>query len=429
MLCCMNNKTTKLRKRRIPKLSEHPEPITNRYYTSFRTVEGKTRRQRFTTDRKESEFLYHRWIVETYDQSVQIIAKSDGFEKNNFEKSLPVIANAYLNHEKQRIRSDASRRVRGTISIRVFDDYRRQVKDILQWCQEHCQEKLKEVSFSELMNENDYESMMFYFVKHYSDSQVNKHRNRFWDIARFARREPFRSRLEFGRDDVRFFGGKEVRKKRQIPTIKIIQTILAKASIRERLWIWMGLGMGFGNDDLARVRPVHLSKENYDMRRGKTGFERYGVMRPMIWMHIKEYLSQYPRKEDELLFVTSKGSPIVWVRTKTEDELKEGNNNTPYKRGDNVARIWKKLKKDANVTEWKEGFYIWRHLGATAYASRSDIGIAQLRTFLGHGKSDVADEYMKQLSPELTPIINWINRMLDSNDINAWKLQTSPNST
>jgi hypothetical protein len=50
------------------------------------------------------------------------------------------------------------------------------------------------------MTENDYESMIFYFVKHHSDSRVNKHRNRFWDIARFARREPFRLRLELGHD-------------------------------------------------------------------------------------------------------------------------------------------------------------------------------------------------------------------------------------
>ena len=419
------NTLRKHKKRRIPKLSTKPEPGTLRYYASFRGPDGKPKRKRFTKDPNESELAYHRWVIENYDQSARIIAGDHDAGNANFDQSLPVIANAFIQHEKQRVRSDEARRAKGTISLRAFDDNRRQVVNILRWCKDRFKDRLSRTPFSELMTETDYESMMLHFVKRLSDSQINKHRQRFWAIVRFARRAPFRVRCSFGPEDVRAFGGTETRKQRQMPTIDMIQRVLAAATERERLWIWMGLGLGFGNDDLAHARPLHFDSNSYDMRRGKTGLPRYGSMRPMVWLHMQEYLKEFPRNETELLFITSKGNPVVWVRAKTEDELKYGTSTSgpsefPYKRCDSLSQAWNKLKKRAGLTEWKEGFYLWRHLGATAYASQPGIGIAQLRTFLGHGKSDVADEYMKPLTPEIKDVVQWVNQMLDSNDLNAW---------
>jgi integrase len=162
------------------------------------------------------------------------------------------------------------------------------------------------------------------------------------------------------------------------------------------------------------------------MRRSKTGLSRYGLMRPMVWLHFQEYLKKSPKEENELLFVTGKGNPVVWVRAKTEDEIKNGTSTsgpsqTPFKRCDSLSQAWNKLKERAGLKDWKEGFYLWRHLGATAYASRPGTGIAQLRTFLGHGKSNVADEYMKPLTPEIKDVVRWVNQMLDSDDLNAWR--------
>ena len=418
--------TRKYKKRRIPKLSSKPEPGTKRYYASYRGPDGKTKRKRFTRNRDASEMAYHRWVVENYDPEVKIIGDSLDTSKDNLNQSLPVIANAYIKHEQNRVRADDARRATGTISLRVFDDNRRQVVNILRWCKDQFKDRLNRVSFNDLMNESDYESMMLHFVKRLSDSQINKHRQRFWDIVRFAHRSPYRVRLSFSSEDVRKFGGVENRKNRHLPTIKMIQQILSSASLRERLWIWMGLGLGFGNDDLARTRMIHFDAESYDMRRGKTGFARYGIIRPMVWSHLEEYVKQYPRDPDELLFVTRKGNPLVWVKTKTDEELKNGTSTsgpseTPFKRCDSLSQAWNKLKKRAGLEDWKEGFYLWRHLGATAYASCPGIGIAQLRTFLGHGKSDVADEYMKPLTPEVKQVVGWVNRMLDSEDLNAWQ--------
>ena len=37
------------------------------------------------------------------------------------------------------------------------------------------------------------------------------------------------------------------------------------------------------------------------------------------------------------------------------------------------------------------------------------------------GKSDVADECMKPLTPEIKDVVRWVNKTLDSDDLNAWR--------
>ncbi len=53
--------------------------------------------------------MYHRWVIENYDKSVEIIASKKVQSKNNFPQSLPVIANAYIQHERERVRADGAR--------------------------------------------------------------------------------------------------------------------------------------------------------------------------------------------------------------------------------------------------------------------------------------------------------------------------------
>lgn len=412
-------------RRRIPKLSEQPEGPNGRYYTSYRDAKGKCQRQRFSRDRKESEQAYRRWVIEHYDDSADIVIRDGAGRKDALEQTLPYIANAFIKHDEGRVRADGTARKKGTISLRVFDDDRRQVVNILKWAKVRFGNRLKQESFAALFTETDYEVMMMDFAKRLSASQVNKHRQRFWQIVNFAKRRPIQVRLPFGPDDVQHFGGVDTKRARVVPTVKMIQTILKAADERERLWIWLGIGLGFGNDDLARVCPVHFDRDSYDMRRGKTGFDRYGKMWPMVWANLQAYLKSNACDRDDLLFRTRTGRPLVWVKAKTDEELKNGTTtrkacNTPYKRSDSVWQKFRKLKKRAGLGEWPEGFYIWRHLGATAYATRDDVGLAALRTFLGHGKSDAADQYLKPLTPQVKEVVEWVNRMLDSDDLNAW---------
>ena len=87
--------------------------------------------------------------------------------------------NANIQREKQRVRSDEARRAKDTISLRVFDDNRRQVVNILRWCKDRSKDRLSRSSFEDLLTETDYESMMIHFVKCLNNSQINKHRQRF----------------------------------------------------------------------------------------------------------------------------------------------------------------------------------------------------------------------------------------------------------
>ncbi len=417
---------------RIPKLSDKPEPGKGKYYAAYRGPNGKAKRKRFSKDRKESERLHRRWIVATYDPDVEIVLGNGAAGKGRSEKSgahhsLPYIANALIQHERGRVREDGGRRAGGTISLRVFEDNRKQVDNILEWCEQRFgPERLRYESLATLVSETDYEAMMIAFSKRFSRSQLNKHRQRFWAIVRMARRRPFQVGFPFGPGDVQVFGGFETRKEWEIPTVAMIRSLLTEASDRERLWIWMGLGLGFGNDDLARARPYHFDEDSYDMRRGKNGVERYGEMRPMVWAHLRHYLESNPREPDDLLFVTRNGLPVVWQKAKTDDEIRNGTATrkptvTPYKRCDTVWQAFRRLKNRAGLEDWNGTFYLWRHLGATAYGSRKGVGINQVRTFLGHGKTDVADAYMKPLQPAVKKVVEWVNEMLDADDLDAWR--------
>ena len=205
----------------------------------------------------------------------------------------------------------AQPRKKGTIILRVLDDNRRQVVSIVKWAKERFGDRLKLESFADLFCETDYEAMMMGFAKRLSASQVNKHRQRFRQIANFAKGRPFQVRLSFGPDDVQQFGGVENNRERETPSVKMIQTILKAARECERLWIWRGIGFGFGNDDLARVCPMHFDRDSYDMRRGKTGFARYRTMWPMVWAHLETYLRSNGRDENDLLVRTRNGRPLV----------------------------------------------------------------------------------------------------------------------
>jgi hypothetical protein len=73
--------------------------------------------------------------------------------------------------------------------------------------------------------------------------------------------------------------------------------------------IWLGIGLGFGQTDISTVRVGQIDKKGYDLRRGKTGIERFGETPPGVWKAIQEYLAETPRPQGELLFVTKNGKP------------------------------------------------------------------------------------------------------------------------
>jgi len=149
-------KRTTATRRRIPKLSKEPESGNGRYSAAYRDADGKCQRERFTRDRKESEQLYRRWVIEHYDDAADIVIRDGSGFKDDLERSLPYIANAFVRHEEGRVRADGAPRMKGTISLRVFDDNRRQIVRILDWCRKRSgKEDLKSKSFRDLLTESD----------------------------------------------------------------------------------------------------------------------------------------------------------------------------------------------------------------------------------------------------------------------------------
>lgn len=182
----------------------------------------------------------------------------------------------------------------------------------------------------------------------------------------------------------------------RLPTLPQLKRLFQESEAREQLMIWMGIGLGFGPSDLAAVRVGQIDKGSYDLRRGKTGIERFGETPPLIWNLIHKYVKQSKRESGDLLFVTRSGKPLVHGRTNS------------------VQLWWDKLRED--IEESKEtlgGFYMLRHLGATEYGSRAGVSIGLVKRWLGHSASSrVADEYMKPVSPEDKPAVEWVRDAL-----------------
>jgi integrase len=185
-------------------------------------------------------------------------------------------------------------------------------------------------------------------------------------------------------------------KKRQLPTLPQLKLVLKECGLREAALVWMAIGCGFGQRDLAAVRVGQVDKKSYDLRRGKTGIERYGETPLMVWNAVQAYLKQSKRSQGDLMFITGKGMPLV------HDNV------------DAVHQWWSKLiKRLGDSCKGMGGFYTLRHLGATEFGSREGCSIGAMKRWLGHSAcSDMADIYMKPVSPENRSTVEWIRSAL-----------------
>jgi integrase len=214
-------------------------------------------------------------------------------------------------------------------------------------------------------------------------------------IDRAGRPENGLQRLRWNWDSRDVLHGKPTRK-RTLPSVAQLKKILRASDARERAMVWMAIGLGFGQSDLAEIHVGQIDADSYDLRRGKTGIERYGATPPLVWTAIREYLKRCPRKDGEPLFTTKKGQPLT------------------HGKGDAVQQWWYKLRKEIDETpESLPGFYVLRHLGATEFGSRPQCSIGDVKRWLGHSASShVADHYMKPVSPENRPVVEWVRKAL-----------------
>lgn len=191
------------------------------------------------------------------------------------------------------------------------------------------------------------------------------------------------------------------KQQRRLPTLKQLQAILRESELRERAIVWLAIGLGMGQSDLAAIHVGQIDRRGYDLRRGKTGIDRYGSTPPLVWTYVDALTRSADRKPGELLFVTRNGRPMV-----------HGGTNA-------ISLWWSKLRTRLGETkDTLDGFYVMRHLGATERGSREGTSIGEMKRWLGHSaSSQIADHYMKPVAPEHRAVVSWVRKQLSSSSI------------
>lgn len=381
------------------------------WHVSFRDrATGLPTRHRFGIREKEREaearVLYHAWVFEHFggngEHKLPTTAEPQRKRrKRNFpvlSRSLLEIANGFLKSEKLRTRSAHEPRRRGTITEPVYRDRHKHVRDFLEFLNlQHGSGAVGKMRLADLKME-DIEAYNRVLVKRkFSDSQVVKRLQLIRAIIDRAGRPEHGKQMLTWNWDSRDVAHGTPPSERTLPTRKQLLRMLRGADLRGRTMIWLGIGLGFGARDLSAIRVGQIAKDAYDLRRGKTGVERFGVTPPRVWRYVSLYQKREKRPAGQLLFVTRNGVPLV-----------QSTSNA-------VTQWWDKLRKRVGETKKTlPGFYTLRHLGATEFGSRPGASISDVRRWLGHATgSDVADLYMRPVRPEYREVIDWVRARLN----------------
>lgn len=402
------------RKKRVPQL-KYTETRNIGWHVSYRDPQSGTPRKHCfgLVSKQQAEREYHEWVAAFLNGMLPEkaprrrprlqVAESDdagnSVQADIVEGSFLHIASSLLRYEQGRVRCENEPRRQGTISKNLYDRRKQYTKEFMDFV--NSRYGVGSVGRMQLadLKMADVESYNRSLVKAgYSQSQVSK-RLRFLKtlIDRAGRPEHGSQMLTWNwaaRDKVH---GKPT-VKRQLPTLKQLKLVLKACEPRETAMVWMAIGCGFGQRDLAAVRVGQIDKKGYDLRRGKTGIDRYGETPTMVWQVIASYLKTAEKQAGELMFTTRKAMPLV------------------HEKSDSVAQWWGKLRDDlGDDGKGLGGFYTLRHLGATEYGSRPGCSIGGIRRWLGHSaSSQMADIYMKPVSPEDRATVEWVRKCLET---------------
>ncbi|HET6252058.1 MAG TPA: hypothetical protein VFE47_30510 [Tepidisphaeraceae bacterium] len=395
-------------KRRIPKLAFTKKQDIG-WHVNYRDPQsGVPRRRRFgLVDRDKASDLYNAWLSEHLKGAPHRSPDTNGKPAASQEQagatakitpgSLLHVSSSYLYFEEKRVRKPGEPRRAGTISPSVLAEHKFDVADFLKFVNKrYGTGSAGTLSVLDLKMQ-DVEAYNEELVDAgFSDQLVKKRLQAVKAIIdRSGRPEHGEQVLGWNwnaRDIVRGKAGTP----RMLPTLAQIKTILKECDARNRAIVWMGIGLGFGQGDIAAVRVGQIDAKTYDLRRGKTGLERYGETPPGVWKAIIEYLKEYPREPGELLFVTGTGQPMSHGNT------------------DSIHLWWRRLRNSKKeLRKTLGGFYVLRHLGATEFGSRPGCSIGGMRRWLGHAASSaVADVYMRPVSPEHRSVVEWVRKEL-----------------
>lgn len=324
--------------------------------------------------------------------------KTEGIEGN-----LVHITTGFLNYEESRVGANDGVRRKGTITRKTFETRKQFAQEFLQFLNSrYGQGAVARMMLADLTMQDVEAFNRLLVTADYSSSQVNKRLRLVKAIIDRAGRPEHGSQLLSWNWVSRDVSHGKPAERRKLPTLTQLKMVLQHCDSQRSAMVWMAIGCGFGQRDLAQIRVKQFDKKSYDLRRGKTGIERYGETPPMVWRTIQDYLHETNRSESKLLFVTEQGMPLV-----------HGN-------CDSVCLWWTKLRaKLGDDCESMGGFYSLRHLGATEFGSRAGCSIGEMKRWLGHSaSSQVADVYMKPVSPEDRQLIEWVRKCLKSGKVN-----------
>lgn len=392
-------------KKRIPRLC-HTSTRGLGWHVNYRDPEtGVAKKHRFAVNTEaEAKVAYTRWLARhlaggeadasgSRPRPVRALPGSPSIAPG----SLVEVASGLIRLMEASVREEGAPRARGTVARPVFVDRQKHIKDFLAFINKHhgkgtaARMRVEDLPMTdvELFNRNLVD-------KGYSASQVGKRMQMVKRIIdRAGRPEHGQQRLAWNWDSRDVAHGKPS-KRRALPAVKQLEKLLAATDNRGRAMIWLGIGLGFGAADLSVLRVGQIDSEAYDMRRGKTGIERFGTTPAFVWRTISSYIKDQGRQEGELVFVTRDGLPLVHARSNA------------------VTQWWSKLRtRIGEKPKTLSGFYVMRHLGATEFGSRPGTSIAEMKRWLGHSAaSETADVYMRPLPPENKAVVEWVRKRL-----------------
>jgi integrase len=394
-------------KRRIPQLA-YTKMRDIGWHVNYRDpVSGMPRRLRFPTESREAaEGLYRNWLAEHLKGAPHRNGRSKAkptvkelvrASANVLDGSMVLIASTYLAFEQARTRKEGELRRSGTISPTMLAARRYHVQAFLRFMnRRHGAGSVGRLSVLDLSMQ-DVEAYNREIADAGKSDVLVAHRMAAVKaiIDRSGRPEHGEQILSWNWNSRDKFRGK-AGTPRTLPNLKQLKAVLNASDTRKKAIVWMAIGLGFGQGDLTAVRVGQIDEQGYDLRRGKTGLDRFGETPPGVWKHLKEYLAGHPRKLGELLFTTENDQP-----------LSHGNTDT-------VHLWWRRLRESMNeLGKTLGGFYVLRHLGATEFGSRPSCSISGMRRWLGHSaSSSIADVYMRPVAPEHREIVEFVRKQL-----------------
>lgn len=400
------------RKRRVPKLSFTAIRGIG-WHVSFRDpVTGNPKKHRFEVSDPQAKELaerrYANWLADYLNGdalAVPLGMSSGGNTKGPLPDrgatvgggSLLEIANSLLNYEATRVRSRDEPRSRGKIGREVYRYRCYYVRAFLKYMNTvYGHGAVGTLRVDELQMQ-DVERYNQTLVDRGLSSGAVKHAMQSvrHTIIRGGRPEHGQQTLSWNWESRDRYLGR-AKRPRILPSKAQLVQMLSTTDLQGRAMIWTAIGLGFGPGDLSVMRVGQVDAEGYDLRRGKTGIERYGQIPPLVWAYLDRHMEAAKRAHGDLVFRSLSGLPLV-----------SGHVNR-------VQHWWGKLRQA--IGEDKDsmsGFYVLRHLGATEFGSRDSCSISEMRRWLGHATSSaVADLYMRPVSPEHRETIMWIRSRL-----------------